>query len=227
MTVGLWITLAVLTVLAALLLAPVRVRLVYQGEVPPGEGTPDTGAPEPDALDPFQASVHWLFLAFTLYPAKKKPKHPAKKKPEEPKKESYVTRRLRERGLIGFLSDMANMVRPVPRLTRRLCRHIKLSRFIVQLSIAGEDVAAAAIMTGTISAVLFPLLGALASLVQLPRPQVTVLPDYTRTEPATVADCQIRLRISPWFVLTFAVGLLVRLIAAMLKKPAKTATTAA
>ena len=201
----------IFALLLVLLFMPVRAAFSY-----------DTANAEADSNnDPTRLTIYYAFFRFRIFPPPPKKIKPAKKsettkisaKATEPKP-SYIKRRMDEAGLFGFLGELADLLRLMPHAAHRILKHTKVTRLRLNVKSAGEDAADTAIKTGLLYSAVYPLLGALASIARVYRPQIDIAPDYDSDEEAISFSVSARIRISPIFLIGAGLWFLAKYIGA-------------
>lgn len=152
----------VLAVLAALLLAPISVRLSLQEEM--------------------LVSLRYLFFRFSLYPPKekkKKTKEPPEKAPPEPVSNRARMQELRQKLLLG-LDILHSLGRPL----KKLIRGITLYDIELKMTVQGEEPSEAAIAYGQYNAWLYGATAALKNFFHIKNTSYQLTPLYTQGEEA-------------------------------------------
>lgn len=102
-------------------------------------------------------SVKYLFFRFKIFPGKsKKPKKRKKKGAVEETPPDKESQKKKPHVKLSQVSDFISMVAGA---AKRLFRHVRIGRLMLDIEIGGEDAARTAIEYGAVSAVLFPLCG--------------------------------------------------------------------
>ena len=138
------------------------------------------------------AVLKWLFLKFKLYPMKKKepkkkkekPKEP-EQKPEEPKEEEKPKEKNNllktiydAEGIDGLISILQDILGYTNTFLGHSIRGFVIDELYVDIRCTRADAASTALYYGEVCAVLFPLLGALASKCKMKKYDINVYPDY-------------------------------------------------
>lgn len=164
--IPLLVTGAVLLLLVALLLAPVRLEVRFQ--------------------EKFSATVKYLFFSFPLTGEKAEeppPQETPMEKVEEPSAENGFGQKLKallhQEGLRGFLGSLQELAHDVKSASQNLLKHVKLKRFDLYVCLGGkEDAAQAAILYGQVCGVVYTACGTLFGLFPCRKKTVTVDLDY-------------------------------------------------
>ena len=128
-----------------------------------------------------------LFLWFTLYPRKEKPKKKpkkAKKKPISPTKKKPE----KARGLKGDVTQtlkeasFRDYLKIVTAITTKFIAKFRCERLKIDLAIGGEDADKIALTYGEINAAIYPIAGALSAADRLDRCEIRITPDFTSEE---------------------------------------------
>ena len=169
-----WVLLGLLTLIIFALCVKVHFRIEYSSE--------NTSA-----------VLRWLFLKFKLYPMKKKekakkddiPPPPKEEKQEEkkeeqpPKQKSNLLKTLYDaEGIDGIITILKQVTGYTKTYFGNLIRGFVIDELYIDVRCTKEDAAATAIYYGEVCAVLFPMLGALASKCRLKKYDFNVYPDF-------------------------------------------------
>ena len=172
----------ILLCLFLLFLCPVTLRFRY-------DGTP-------------HAKIRYLFFFYTLpldKPQKKKkekkkkaPSAPSQEESQEKKKGSFG-KMVEQKGLVGAVSEVADVLRLLLQKAARLLSHARVPRFSLTARIGGEDAAQAAINFGGVCAAVYPLLGFASALMRFRSPHLDLRPDYESKDWSASADITLRI----------------------------------
>ncbi len=173
-----WVLLGLLGLLLALILfalcVKVRFRIEYSSE--------NTSV-----------LLKWLFLKIPIYPGKPKEKKPKEEKPpeEKPQEEEKEEKEKKPKQGGGFLQTLYDaegvdgllaILQKVLSYTKRFFggayRGFVVDELYLDVRCTKEDAAATAIYYGEVCAVLFPLLGNLASKCKLKKYDFNIYPDF-------------------------------------------------
>lgn len=188
---ALYVILAVLLVIAALMLCPLTLTATYDMEAG------------------FKAKLRYLFLSYQLAPPKEKkekkdkPKKKQESTPKEPQEENKKNRFqeiIEEKGLSGFLTLLKELAGIASDSTRRIVSHVvvrNLSAFVV---IATDDAAVTAVAYGTAGSVIYSAISLLAGNTNCKKYEVSVAPDFESKE--SRIDFLLKVSIRPCFLLS-------------------------
>jgi hypothetical protein len=140
----------------------------------------------------------WLrfwFIKVTLLPKKEKPvkkknlkKSQKKRKPQsaadvksQPAKKSGWQNLVEQHGVVGAIEQIASVFLLLPKSVKRLMKGATVRGMDLQIAVAGEDAAQAAITYGRVCSVFYPLLGRASAYVNFVRPRVNLYCDYEAT----------------------------------------------
>ena len=212
--------------LLVLLFMPVRAAFSYDS----ADGEADSASGKQS--DPLRLTVYYAFLRFRIFPPPPKKPKPAKKIKKTKKtageaapKPSYIKRRIDEAGIFGFWGELADLLKLMPHGAYMVLRHIKVKHLRLHVRVSGEDAADTAIKTGLVYSAVYPLLGALAAIAKVYRPQTDIAPDYDREEETINFSVSARVRISPIFLIGAGLWFMVKYIG-VARKPQSPAAVA-
>ncbi len=203
---GLVITGAVLVLILAVLLAPVRLILAYDQKI--------------------EVTIRVLWLKFGLVsdkPKKAKPKKPKKKESEEKKKKGKNKNPVEElfdkkdfKGLVAMFKDMFESAGG---LTRRLFRRMHITVLTLRAKVGGENAAVAAISAGQYNAYAYSGYALLHHRFgKVCAPDFEIQPDYFAQETVVYFKGELRASVGSClaFVLSFVLGYALKLAAGRL-----------
>ena len=183
---ALYIITGCLAFFAALMIAPVRLRILYN------EGG-------------LIVRARYLMVRLTLFPFKeKKPEKPKKVKPErkkrKPKREraglgNRLGQMFKDDGVSGILSLVSEMAKLAAAASRKMLAAVVIDRLDIAIITASEDAAETAIKYGRICAVLYPAAAAVESAVRVRRRNIVVRPDFLREDGGAAIDIAIHVRV--------------------------------
>lgn len=142
-------------------------------------------------------SVKWLFFRFVLFPQKpKKAKQKVKKtkKATKPKKEQPKLEM--PKNLFDFLKKCTAILKQYMHAVGSSFKKIKVYDCHLQVAVAGEDAASAAINCGYYNSVVYPTFAFLGTVVTLNKPSIMVLPAAQKTETEAMFYTKISVRLS-------------------------------
>ncbi len=170
-----WVLLGLLALIVLALCVRVRIRLEYSDE--------NTSV-----------LLKWLFLKFPLYPGKEKKEKPEKeKKKKEPEKkeekkeepaeekekgENFLVTLYNAEGVGGLIEILKKVLGYTKRYFSNLLHSLVVDELYLDVRCTRSDAASTAIYYGEVCAVLFPLLGSLASQCRMKKYDVNVYPDF-------------------------------------------------
>ena len=134
--IAVWIVAGILLALFLLLLCPVTIVVGFQKE--------------------FTIKIRYLFFTYQVAPRKEKPKKEAKEPPESEKKEPEEHKKskfqeiLEEKGISGLLKLLRQVGEVATRTARRLFSHLVVTRLHLEILVADEDAAQAAVNYGDV-----------------------------------------------------------------------------
>ncbi len=146
---------------------------------------------------------------------KKKQKKGAESQTPEEQKENFLLTKIKSKGLSGLIELLKELVRILGYLMDKITGHLVISRMDLQVAVASEDAAQTALNCGYVCTALFPLLSFIEQHVKKCRHRECIFPVFTQTE--TKVDFVLKARIMPFFLLSGAVGSLVKALKALAK----------
>lgn len=207
-----YILLGILAFLLLLLFAPVKVEVVFRGNV----------------LS-LRLRLLWL-IPITILPAKekkpgkekpaKKPKKTKKPKEKKPEKKHLLSGKAPPKGPVEQVLDILELVSDLlPSLTRSMgyiLRRLTLSRCRVALIVSGEEADEVGIACGRAYAVAYAAQSALRGAIRVKEFVFNVLPDFISGQ--NVADAEVTLQLRPSTLLAGGLLLLWRVLGALLAR---------
>ncbi len=188
LSVLLWILFGLLLLLLLLLLIPLRAEFRFNTEA--------------------ELVLRYLFLCFKILPAaedtedkkekKKKQKEPKEEKESGEKKPSALgtfRAALRAEGFSGFMEILGRFMGLTGTLVWELIRALRVKTVDLCVVAGGKDAAAAAVLFGQASALVYGAVGAFCKLVDFKDPKVTVDLDYQADSPSV--QCEVHLAVTP------------------------------
>lgn len=187
---ALMIIFAVVVIILILLLAPIHLNAVFDNEL--------------------TLKLRYLFLIFTIVPAKEKKakkknkstkENKSEKKPEKEKKNSKIKDIISKKGISGLIDIVKEIASIATGTLADLFKHIVISKLYIDISVSDDDAAQTAINYGYICSGLYPSLGIiLAQISHCKKQVINVYPDFDGNE--TKIDCEIRLHIKALFAIS-------------------------
>lgn len=192
---------SVLLFLFLLLLCPIKMTLRYR--------------------ETLSLTIQYAFLKFTVLPAKEKPewkqqkkeKKPEQKEKEEEKKPSFFERMKEQHGLSGLLHLAVELAKLAGSTMKKFFSHVVVYHLHGDIQIGTGDAAQTAILYGKTCAVLEPSMAViLAAVPEKKRRDVrwNVAPDFAAEQTEIGVYAQVGMK--PLFILSVAIGALIRLI---------------
>ncbi len=161
----------------------------------------------------FFLRVGYLFFHYTVFPRppeKKKRKPPAR----EEEKPSGLPARIRglmeRRGLSGFLSVLKEAASAASGTAKKLFRHLGIDRFLLAVTVGGDDAARTAVEYGTVCSAVGTAAGALLPRVKCGRWSIRIDPDFSGRDSTVRFEMKAGIRLV--FLLAAAVYGLMRFV---------------
>lgn len=203
---ALYIVLCVVAVVAFLVIMPVKIKATF--------------------TDSLTLKAGYLFLWFTLVPAKEKKKKkkktkdkkeaPKEEKPKENENKSTIQDIIKEQGIGGFLHIINQAVTIIKGLISDITDHLIICKFNLNIAVASDDAADTAIQYGEICAVLYPAVSFIFGNVKKVKKQnISVMPDFNKKSTEISAD--VFVKISVIFIIFAAVHRGIQALKLMLK----------
>ncbi|WP_312693669.1 DUF2953 domain-containing protein [Caproiciproducens sp.] len=152
----------------------------------------------------FSARFTYLFLRYKIpsQPQKAEEKEETGKEKKEEKSDAYSKIRdiIKQKGLSGFLNIISEFASVATGAAKRLFSHAVIRSISVDLAVADEDAAQAAICYGYACSVVYPAMGLLVTHVKCKDYQIHIAPDFNEKESRILFTCKIKIR--PLFILT-------------------------
>lgn len=178
---ALWIILGVLAVLLFLLLCPVVVHTTFQKEL--------------------TLKMRYLFFTYQVAPQTEKRKKEAAGEPEEEKKEaqehkkSKIQEILEQKGVSGLLELLRQIGEVANGAARKLFRHLVVTRLRLEIVVADEDAAQAAVNYGYVCGIVCTALSLFLHNAECKQYHVQITPDFDRKESGAELDFQAKIRL--------------------------------
>ena len=138
--------------------------------------------------------LKWLFLKIPVYPSNKPKKEKEEKKEEEPEKkeekkeeekkeekpqgDSFLKTLYEAEGIDGLVAILKKVMSYTKTFFSNLLHSLVIDQLYLDVCCTRSDAASTAIYYGEVCAVLFPLLGSLASRCRMKKYDVNVYPDF-------------------------------------------------
>ena len=141
-------------------------------------------------------SVKWAFIKINILPKKEKKKKKKKKKkkekkkkdekPEkkdetvkEPKKKDNIFKRFyRNKGVEGFKELLANLVKDLKKMNRRLVRAFIIDDLFISMFVGAGDSAETAVKFGKTCSAVYPALGFICDTMRVKKQKCEIIPDF-------------------------------------------------
>ena len=160
-----------------------------------------------------QLDVKIKYFTFTIVAnnadkEKKASKKPAKKSTKKPKKEkekkddSFIKNLYNQRGISGLINILKYLVNTSVKSIAIIFNHLNIKNFNILVTVADEDAAQTAVKYGKVCATVYPLAGALIEKLNCKKYDVSVKPDFDKTECDT--DCFVYAKIRLIFIIVAA-----------------------
>lgn len=190
---ALWIILGVFSVLLLLLLCPISITAEYQNEL--------------------SLRVHYLFFTYRAPSSRPEEEKQAaqkeEKQPEEHKK-TKLQEILEQKGLPGFLHMLKEMAGIAASAAKKVASHLVFTRFRLELVVADEDAAQAAVQYGYVCGGVSAAMSVFLHNCKCKRYHVHIIPDFDQKESSVVFSCKVKIK--PLFLGISALHALVRLV---------------
>jgi len=159
------------------------------------------------------AKVGVLCFYWSVYPQKEKSKSKPKAKkrktkPDKPKEQ--------KKGILAQLEQFRDVAKIVADALGVLARHVVISRFNMELIVAGDDAAKTAVEYGAANAGMGMLLGLLQNAFRLKRHNIRIMPDFDAQTTRITAD--VKISMSVCFILAALGKALYQYMATLSKK---------
>ena len=151
---------------------------------------------------------------------RKKKREQEVKEEEKKKRPSKLRQMLSERGVSGFLHLLTEAAKLAAGTGKKILSHVTVYHMQADVRIVGKDAADTAAKYGQACAVGYPAFGRLSSAVRCRRPRLSLTPDFTAEH--SQVRFSAKAGIQPWFVITAAIGMGVRLVRLLRRKEEKT-----
>lgn len=163
----------------------------------------------------FFLRVGYLFFHYTVFP---RPPEKEKKGETEQATEkeapaglgAKLRGLLEKRGLSGFLSVLQETASAASGTAKKLFAHFRVGRFLLTISVGGDDAAQTAVEYGTVCAAVGTAAGAVLSQVKCKKWSITVDPDFSGRDSSVRFEMKAGIRLI--FLLIAAVYGLVRFV---------------
>lgn len=157
-----------------------------------------------DFADEFTVKLHYLFLRFTLIPAKensdkkkksKKPKNKKKPKKSGDEIQKEVKEKVKKKGIAATFSEYKSLFVPILKDLGKFIHKIKINPLKVRIVEAGKDAAELAIDYGKLCAVFYPALAVACEQMKIGRKVIYLGVDYSKSESVIEIHANVKIRI--------------------------------
>lgn len=175
---------AILLLILFLLLCHVKIRIRFANE--------------------FTVKLHYLFLRFTLLPAKpsddEKKKAKKSKKSKKPRKsgeeiKKEVNEKAKKKGIAETFSEYKEIIFPLLKDLGRFTHKIKINPLKVTIIAAGKDAADLAIEYGKLCAVFYPALAYFCEQLKVGRKEIYLGVDYAKQDMTIEISADVKIHI--------------------------------
>jgi len=179
---ALWIILGICFFLLVLLFCPVSVFVGFENE--------------------FQVMVRYLFVKIQVYPqvekARKKKKQPEKNEKKEiaPSK-SKIRGILEQKGLSGLMNLLRELASVVADAAKKWIAHMVIDRLYLEITVADEDAAQAAVLYGEVCAGVYTPMGILLNRLKCRQYHINIVPNFQKKK------CEVQFRVRVHILLLF------------------------
>lgn len=163
-----------------LLVCPVTVKMRFENE--------------------FTATIRYLFFRYKIRPEPKAPEQEEEKVGKEKTEEKEDTKSkikeiIKQKGLSGFLSIISEFASVATGAAKKLFSRLTIQNISVDIAVANEDAAQAAIYYGYTCSVVYTAMGILVANKNCKRYHIDIVPDFNRKESRILFQCKIRIKL--------------------------------
>lgn len=174
------IILFILLFFGILLVCPVTVKMRFENE--------------------FTATIRYLFFRYKIRPEPEAPKQKEEKVGKEKTEEKEDTKAkikeiIRQKGLSGFLNIIKEFASVATGAAKKLFSRLTIQDISVDIAVADEDAAQAAIYYGYTCSVVYTAMGILVANKNCRRYHINVVPDFNKKESKVLFQCRIRIKL--------------------------------
>lgn len=168
----LYILLGILLAIFLLLLVPVSITIKYEND--------------------FLCKLRIGFVPITIYPPKpkkEKKKKVKKKEPGQEKQEESKEKKpnlLQEKGLSWFINLIKKVAELAKDALKDFFKHIIINRFMLSITILGNDAADTAIKYGKLCAAVYPAVGIITGAAKCKKCGIDLAPDFDKKSKASI-----------------------------------------
>ncbi|MDD6489917.1 MAG: DUF2953 domain-containing protein [Clostridia bacterium] len=202
---ALWIILGIIAFIFVLLICPLAVSVVYDGEL--------------------ELKIRYLFLCFKILPPKeKKPKEPKPQKAEkseksdtkpENKNQNQIKDFIKKKGTDGLIELLKKIVDIIPKATKTITSHLVISKLDINVLVVGDDAADTAMKFGYLCSAVYPIVSMIESNIKKCKHNENIVAGFNDSE--TKIYLVLKARIKPLFLISAALRALFRGIKAIAK----------
>jgi Protein of unknown function (DUF2953). len=176
---ALLIVLGIVLFLFVLLLFPVSVSACFEQE--------------------FSAKIKYLFFSYQIPSESQESGEPEKTGKEETGEKSDAYSKFRDiikrKGLSGFLDIISEFASIATGAAKKLFSHVVIQRIFVDIAVADEDAAQAAISYGCTCSVVYPAMAVLVTRVKCKDYHIHIAPDFNEKECRIFFTCEIKTKL--------------------------------
>ena len=165
----LYILLGILLAIFLLLLVPVSITIKYEND--------------------FLCILMIGFVPITIYPQKSKKEKEQKVKKEKPKQEESKEKKpslLQEKGFAWFINLIKKVAELAKDALKDFFKHIIINRFMLSITISGNDAADTAIKYGELCAAVYPAVGIITGAAKCKKCGIDLAPDFDKKSKASI-----------------------------------------
>ena len=205
---ALFIILGIIAVIFVLLIYPLSVSLVYDGEL--------------------ELKIRYLFLCFKILPKKeKKQKKQKKSKPKKTEKTEKSDNKsedksknptkdfIKQKGISGLIELLKKIVDIILKATKSITSHLVISKLDINVLVVGDDAADTAMKFGYLCSAVYPVVSMIESNIKKCKHNENIIAGFNDTE--TKIYLVLKARIKPLFLLGAALRALFSGIKAIAK----------
>ncbi|MGN1457633.1 MAG: DUF2953 domain-containing protein [Acutalibacteraceae bacterium] len=202
---ALWIILGIIAFIFVLLICPLSVSVVYDGEL--------------------ELKIRYLFLCFKILPKKeKKPKKPKPQKTEkteesdnkpQDKNKNSIKDFVKKKGIDGLIELLKKFVDIVLKAAKTVTSHLVISKLDINVLVVGDDAADTAMKFGYLCSAVYPLVSIVESHIKKCKHNENIVAGFNDSE--TKIYLVLKARIKPLFLVGAALRALFSGIKAIAK----------
>lgn len=185
---ALWIILGIIAFIFVLLICPLSVSVVYDGEL--------------------ELKIRYLFLCFKILPKKeKKPKKPEPQKTEKTEKsdnkpqdknKNSIKDFVKKKGIDGLIELLKKFVDIVLKAAKTVTSHLVISKLDINVLVVGDDAADTAMKFGYLCSAVYPLVSIVESHIKKCKHNENIVAGFNDSE--TKIYLVLKARIKPLFL---------------------------